>query len=68
MLAIVLKSKKLQLTTLVVLGILVYRSISRRYTGKDQKNVKSEMRQNQKKDFGQQKDFGKKFEIIFSFI
>lgn len=53
----VLKSKKLQLTTLVVLGILVYRFISSRYIGKDLKTVKGKMRQT---------DFGKKFEIIFS--
>ena len=50
--SIILKSKKLQLTTLVVLGILVYHFISSRYIGKDQKTVKSEMRQNQQKDFG----------------
>jgi hypothetical protein len=55
----VLKSKKLQLTILVVLGILGYRFISSRYIGKDQKTVKGKMRQ---------KDFGKKFEIIFFFI
>ena len=53
--SIVLKSKKLQLTILVVLGILVYRFISSRYIGKDQKTVK--MRQYH------QKDSGKKFEI-----
>src|SRR5436305_14679990 len=55
----VLKSKKFQLTILVVLGILVYRFISSRYIGKDQKTAKDKMRQ---------KDFGKKFEIIFFFI
>jgi hypothetical protein len=60
--SIILKSKKLQLTILVVLGILVYRFISSHYIVKDQKVVKGEMRQYQ------QKDFGKKFEIIFSFI
>jgi len=54
---IVLKSKKLQLIFLVVLGILVYRFISSRFIGKGQKIVKSN-----------KKDSGKKFEIIFSFI
>ncbi|RIA94746.1 hypothetical protein C1645_734612 [Glomus cerebriforme] len=44
----VLESKKLQLTILVVLGILVYRFISSRYIRKDQKTVKDKMRQ---KDF-----------------
>ena len=58
----VLKSKKLQLTILVVLGILGYRFINSRFIGKDQKTVKSEMHQNQ------QKGLGKKVEIIFSFI
>src|SRR5256885_4294649 len=54
---IVLKSKKLQLITFVVLGILVYRFISSRFIVKGQKIAKSD-----------KKDFGKKFEIIFSFI
>ena len=54
--------KEVTVNYLVVLGILVYRFISSRYIVKDQKTVKDEMRQYQ------QKDFGKKFEIIFSFI
>ncbi|RIA88274.1 hypothetical protein C1645_775294 [Glomus cerebriforme] len=44
----ILKSKKFQLTILVVLGILVYHFISSRYIGKDQKTVKGKMHQ---KDF-----------------
>ncbi|RIA83090.1 hypothetical protein C1645_787116 [Glomus cerebriforme] len=41
----ILKSKKLQLTILVVLEILVYHFISSRYIGKDQKTVKNKMHQ-----------------------
>ena len=57
-----LKSKELQLTALVVLGILAYRFISSRHIGKDQKTVESRMRRNRRKDPG------KKFETTFSFI
>ncbi|EXX71908.1 uncharacterized protein OCT59_022152 [Rhizophagus irregularis] len=45
----VLKSKKLQITILVVLGILGYHFISSRFIGKGQKTVKSEMHQIQQK-------------------
>ncbi|CAB4390356.1 hypothetical protein RhiirA5_128507 [Rhizophagus irregularis] len=46
----VLKSKELQLTSLVILGILTYRFISSRHIGKDQKTVESRMRRNRRKD------------------
>ncbi|RIA94220.1 hypothetical protein C1645_734975 [Glomus cerebriforme] len=49
--SIILKSKKLQLTILVVLGILIYHFISNHYIVKDQKTVKGKMRQYQQRDF-----------------
>jgi hypothetical protein len=55
----ILKLKKLQLTILVVLGILVYHFISSYYIGKDQKTIKGKMHQ---------KDFDKKFEIYIIVI